>query len=96
MSANNGQLLTDTLSSYKVPDIYFALQEIQVHFLENSDNPQGLFNSKAIGELPFMYGIGAYFAILKAMKAFRPDLQLKLSAPITPEKVLLSLYENQP
>jgi xanthine dehydrogenase large subunit len=32
MSANNGQLLTDTLSSYKVPDIYFALQEIQVHF----------------------------------------------------------------
>jgi len=90
--ADNGQLLTDTLSTYKVPDIYFALQTISVHFLENSDNPPGLFDSKAIGEPPFMYGIGAYFAIWQAMKAFRPDLALKLSAPLTPEKVLLSLY----
>jgi len=90
--ADNGQLLTDTLSTYKVPDIYFAPQTISVHFLANSDNPQGLFDSKAIGEPPFMYGIGAYFAIWQAMKAFRPDLPLKLSAPLTPEKVLLSLY----
>ncbi|MEN8220985.1 MAG: hypothetical protein ABFS56_32460 [Pseudomonadota bacterium] len=36
--------------------------------------------------------MGAYFAIWQAMKAFRPDLPLKLSAPLTPEKVLLSLY----
>jgi xanthine dehydrogenase large subunit len=42
-----------------------------------------------------MYGIGVYFAILQAMKAFRPDLQMPFSAPLTPEKVLLSLYDNQ-
>ncbi|MEN8214812.1 MAG: molybdopterin cofactor-binding domain-containing protein [Pseudomonadota bacterium] len=92
--ANNGRLTSGTLSTYKVPDIYFAPQEIQVHFLENSENPQGIFNSKAIGEPPFIYGIGVYFAIWQAMKAFRPDLQMRFSAPMTPEKVLLSLYDN--
>lgn len=92
--AENGRLLTDTLTTYKVPDIYFAPRNLEVYFLENSENPRGIFNSKAIGEPPFMYGIGSYFAILAAMKAFRPDLKIKLSAPITPEKVLLALYEG--
>jgi len=92
MYADDGHLTSDTLSTYKVPDIHFAPQDIQVHFLENSDNPPGIFNSKAIGEPPFLYGIGAYFAILQAMKAFRSDLQIKIFAPLTPEKVLLSLY----
>lgn len=92
MHDGNGKLLTDTLSTYKVPDIHFALGEIAVHFLEDSENPPGIFQSKAVGEPPFMYGIGAYFALLKAMKAFRADLPVRFNAPYTPEKVLLSLY----
>ena len=92
--ADNGRLTSDTLSTYKIPDMYFAPQDIQIHFLENSENPQGLFNSKAIGEPPFVYGIGVYFAILQAMKAFRPDVHTTFSAPMTPEKVLLSLYDK--
>nr|VFK29207.1 MAG: xanthine dehydrogenase large subunit [Candidatus Kentron sp. MB] len=94
MHDGKGHLISDTLSGYKVPDIYFSPQEIQISFLENSDNPLGIFNSKAIGEPPLLYGIGAYFAILRAMKAFRPDWQVRFSAPITPEKVLFSLYED--
>jgi xanthine dehydrogenase large subunit len=94
MYTDNGHFTSDTLSTYKVPDIYFAPQDIEVSFLENAENPPGILNSKAIGEPPLMYGIGVYFAILQAMKAFRPDLPVRFSAPITPEKVLLSLYEN--
>lgn len=93
--ADNGRLTSDKMSTYKVPDIYFAPQEIEVHFLENSENPQGIFNSKAIGEPPLVYGIGVYFAILQGMKAFCPDLQMEFSAPLTPEKVLLSLYGSR-
>ncbi len=88
----SGRLLTDTLTTYKVPDIYFAPNEIQIRFLENAENPQGLLHSKAIGEPPFMYGIGAYFALVKAIKAFRPDAHVPFSAPLTPEKVLLALH----
>jgi len=50
--------------------------------------------SKAIGEPPFMYGIGAYFAIQDAIKEFNPDYKLKFDAPLSPEKVLLGLYNN--
>ena len=94
MHSKEGKLLSNSLSTYKVPDIYAAPKEIEVVFLENSENPYGPFNSKAIGEPPLMYGIGAYFAILNAMKAFRPDENFKIVAPITPERVLLSLYSK--
>ncbi len=87
-----GNLMSDTLSTYKIPDIYSSPRKIEVSFLQDSENPHGLFNSKAIGEPPFLYGIGAYFAILQAMKYFCPKMQVEFSAPITPEKVLLSLY----
>ncbi len=89
---DEGKLLTDALSTYKVPDVYFVPKEIKVHFLENVPNPFGPLNSKAVGEPPFMYGIGAYFALMNAMRAFKPDLEIKFSAPLTPEKVLLNLY----
>ena len=86
--SNEGKLLSNSLSTYKIPDIYAAPKEIEVHFLEDSENQYGPFNSKAIGEPPLMYGIGAYFAILNAMKAFRPEKEFEINAPITPEKVL--------
>jgi len=92
--SKEGKLLSNSLSTYKVPDIYAAPKEIEVIFLEDSENPYGPFHSKAIGEPPLMYGIGAYFAILNAMEAFRPNEDFEIAAPITPERVLLSLYSK--
>ncbi|VAX15154.1 Xanthine dehydrogenase, molybdenum binding subunit [hydrothermal vent metagenome] len=92
VQSKEGELKSNTLSTYKVPDIYSIPEDVTIEFLENSENRFGPFNSKAIGEPPFMYGIGVYFAILNAMRAFNPDLELFYNAPITPEKVLLALY----
>ena len=89
---DEGKLLTDALSTYKVPDIHAAPKEIKIHFLENTSNPFGPKNSKAIGEPPLMYGIGVYFALMNAMRAFRPEMELKFNSPLTPEKILLMLY----
>jgi xanthine dehydrogenase large subunit len=89
----HGKLLTDALSTYKVPDLHFT-PDVQVEFLEDSENPLGIFKSKAIGEPPLMYGIGGYFAIMNAIKEFRPNTEFDISAPITPEKVLLNLYSK--
>ncbi|MFA5830540.1 MAG: molybdopterin cofactor-binding domain-containing protein [Candidatus Paceibacterota bacterium] len=88
----NGKLLTKDLSSYKIPDIYSAPEEISIDFLKASDYATGPFNSKAIGEPPFMYGIAAYFSLLNAIKAFKPEAKAVFDAPLTPEKVFLSLY----
>ncbi len=89
-----GKLITDSLSTYKIPDVYGAPEKIEIHFLENAPNDFGPFKSKAVGEPPFMYGIGAFFAILKAMNVFRPGLEIKFIAPMTHERVLMTLYSE--
>jgi xanthine dehydrogenase large subunit len=93
--SEEGRLLTGTLSTYKVPDIYQTPKELEVHFLENTENPLGLFHSKAIGEPPLMYGIGVYYALLAAIQAFRPQADLPVVAPMTPERVLMTLYGDR-
>lgn len=89
-----GKLISDALSTYKVPDIHFVPKELIIHFLEDVPNPYGPLQSKAIGEPPFMYGIGGYFAIINAMKAYKPDKEIFYNAPITNEKVLMWLHSN--
>ena len=55
-------------------------------FLADAPQPVGILGAKTVGEPPLMYGIGAYFAILDALRAFRPDLPLFFQAPMTNEK----------
>ena len=91
---SDGRNLTDTLSTYKIPDI-LCTPEIEGHFLEDADNPNAVMRSKAIGKPPFMYGIGAYFALLDALRAFRPDREAFFHAPMTPERVLMFLHGDR-
>ena len=90
-----GKLQSNALSTYKVPDIYSVPGEIKVHFLKTKKDNLAIFRSKAVGEPPLMYGIGAFFAIRNAIKAFNPLADVKFSAPITPEKVLMSLHPKK-
>ena len=87
-----GLLISDSFGTYKVPDLRSVPDEIDLHFLEDADNPEAVMGSKAVGEPPFMYGIGAYFAIREAMRAFRPDKPLAITTPLTSEKILLFLH----
>jgi xanthine dehydrogenase large subunit len=87
-----GRLLSNALSTYKVPDIYAAPKELKVHFFQSEGSPLAILRSKAIGEPPLMYGLGAYFAVRNAIRAAKPGITFPFSAPITPEKVLLALY----
>jgi len=89
-----GKLMTNALSTYKVPDIYSVPKEIAIHFLETQKDNLAIFSSKAVGEPPLLYGIGAYFALRNAVNAFNPSADIPFDAPMTPEKVLISLYPN--
>lgn len=90
-----GRLLSNSLSTYKVPDIHFAPRSIQCIPLPTNGPELAVLRSKAIGEPPLMYGIAAYFAIQNAIKAFNPEYRLKFYAPLTPEQVLMQLYEGK-
>jgi len=89
----NGRLLSNALSTYKVPDVFSVPKIVEVVPLETQGNEMAILKSKAVGEPPLMYGIGTYFAIQEAVKAFNPQHELKFHSPFTPEKVLLGLYE---
>ena len=90
-----GHLLSHALATYKVPDVYFMPDDLQVEFLENADEPLGPYGNKAVGEPPLMYGIGVFFAIRNAMRAFKPDADLAFACPITPERVLMGLHAEE-
>jgi len=89
-----GKLLSNALSTYKIPDIYAVPKELKIEFLHTAKDNLAILKSKAVGEPPLMYGIGAFFAIRNAVLAFNPNSTIKYCAPITPEKVLMGLYNK--
>ena len=91
-----GRLLADSMTNYKVPDLFFAPKEIELRWLEKAEGGKGPFHSKAVGEPPFLYGIGGYFALLDALRAARPGLEIPYIAPLTSERLLMALHtENR-
>ena len=60
---DQGRLLTDSLTTYKIPDLHFAPGEVEVVFLENAANPRAILQSKAIGEPPFCLAIAVFCAL---------------------------------
>ncbi|MGH9946544.1 MAG: xanthine dehydrogenase molybdopterin binding subunit [Pyrinomonadaceae bacterium] len=91
---DKGKLRSNALSTYKVPDIYSVPKEIAILPLETTRENLAIFNSKAVGEPPLMYGIAAYFAIRDAVKAFT-ECSPPFDLPFTPEKVLTNLYSHE-
>jgi len=90
---DKGQLLSNSLSTYKIPDIYSVPKDVIIEPLETEGNDMAILKSKAVGEPPLMYGIGAYFAIENAVRAFNPNFNSTFDAPFTHEKILMGLYE---
>ena len=91
---DEGQLMSNTLSTYKIPDIYSVPKTVTIEPLDTEGSDMAILKSKAVGEPPLMYGIGAYFAIDNAIKSFNPNFKSTFDAPFTNEKVLMSLYAS--
>jgi len=88
--APDGRVLTGA-NAYKIPDLKSLAPHFAVTLLENSQNPNAVCNSKAVGEPPLIHGLGAYLAILDALRSVRRDKDLP-SLPLTPEKVFMYLH----
>jgi len=89
----DGKPLSDTLSTYKVPDVTFMPQDIDIEFLPPVENPSTPYNSKAVGEPPLQYGIAGYFAVLDAVRAAGADARAYYDLPFIPEKISAILAE---
>jgi xanthine dehydrogenase large subunit len=87
-----GKLISNSLSKYKVPDIYFVPENLNIEFLRNTKNKSGIMGSKAVGEPPLIYGISAYFAVLSAILDHSKS-KIKIKSPMTNERIFAYLHQ---
>ncbi|MEH6576785.1 MAG: xanthine dehydrogenase molybdopterin binding subunit [Amphritea sp.] len=92
---DQGRLLTSGPASYKIPAISDMPVDFRVRLVENRKNPEDtVFNSKAVGEPPFMLGISVFCAIKDAIASLADyKISPAIDAPATPERVLWAVEE---
>jgi xanthine dehydrogenase large subunit len=86
-----GKFLTHGPSTYKIPVAGDIPEHFKVTLFDGSNLKPTPFNSKAVGEPPLMLALSTFFALRDAVSA-SADHQtvVHMSAPATPEKILMS------
>lgn len=90
---SGGQLLSDSATTYKIPNVTDVPADFRVNFLERHDNPVNLCGSKAMGEPPLLLAVSVWAAVKQALGSLSPGRIPQLSLPATNEEVLLRLSE---
>lgn len=85
------RLLTHSPTTYKIPNVQDTPRDFRVEFIENLGNPRNVYGSKAVGEPPFLLGIGAWTAIKHALSHRARGRPVALTSPATAEEVLMEL-----
>ncbi|MDP2505896.1 MULTISPECIES: xanthine dehydrogenase molybdopterin binding subunit [unclassified Oceanobacter] len=86
---DDGRLLSNSPATYKIPAIGDTPPVFNVRLFEQANNEATVYNSKAVGEPPFMLAISVWSALRDAISSLS-DYQLSpdLDTPATPERVL--------
>ena len=85
-----GRLLSNNPATYKIPAISDTPCDFRVNLVPDDPNREHtIYNSKAVGEPPFMLGISVWSALKDAIASVA-DYQFSpaLDTPATPERVL--------
>ena len=89
---NNGNILTYSPSTYKIPVINDIPINFNTKIYKNPSNKENTVNkSKAVGEPPFLLALSAFFAIKNAISYTNKNSKINLLAPATPENILNSI-----
>ena len=89
--SDEGKLITDNVSGYKIPSCGDVPLDWDIELLNYKPTGEGLHNSKGIGEANTQLGLSAYFAIKEAMRAARSeakmDPQFHMNFPASVDRV---------
>ncbi len=88
-----GRLLSNNPATYKIPAINDAPEDFRVALVPDAPNREHtIYNSKAVGEPPFMLGMSVWSALKDAISSVA-DYQISpaLDTPATPERVLFAV-----
>ncbi|XP_057601489.1 aldehyde oxidase 1 isoform X2 [Hippopotamus amphibius kiboko] len=93
-----GVLYTRGPNQYKIPAICDIPMELHISLLPPSQNSNTLYSSKGLGESGIFLGCSVFFAIHDAVSAARQERglfgPLKLSSPLTPEKIRMACEDK--
>lgn len=86
---SQGQLISNGPANYKIPAISDTPPRFRVELFQRNNPEQTVFNSKAVGEPPFMLAISVWSALRDAIASLA-DYRISpdLDTPATPERVL--------
>jgi len=90
LATDDGHPVTVGPSTYKIPAIGDVPLDFRVELLPRAPQPGVIHGSKAVGEPPFMLGIGVVTALRHAVMSFGPG-EVELGLPATPEAILRSV-----
>jgi len=88
-----GRLLSNNPATYKIPAINDAPEDFRVALVPDAPNREHtIYNSKAVGEPPFMLGMSVWSALKDAIASIADyKVSPTLDTPATPERVLWSV-----
>ncbi|WP_299267094.1 xanthine dehydrogenase molybdopterin binding subunit [uncultured Psychrosphaera sp.] len=88
-----GRLLSNNPATYKIPAINDAPEDFRVALLPDAPNREHtIYNSKAVGEPPFMLGMSVWSALKDAIASVVDHkVSPALDTPATPERVLFAV-----
>ncbi len=88
-----GRLLSNSPTTYKIPNISDVPAVFNVRFLDNPNNDVSLYRSKAVGEPPLLLGLSVWLAVKDALRNAAGDAPASssLRIPATGEQILGAL-----
>ncbi|WP_221796700.1 xanthine dehydrogenase molybdopterin binding subunit [Oceanobacter mangrovi] len=92
----DGRLLSNNPATYKIPAIGDTPPVFNVELYEHANDEETVYNSKAVGEPPFMLAISVWSALRDAISSLSNySISPDLDAPATPERVLKAVMDVQ-
>ncbi|MEM6702762.1 MAG: xanthine dehydrogenase molybdopterin binding subunit [Acidobacteriota bacterium] len=85
---DDGRLLSDSPTTYKIPNVSDLPERLTVEFVNNRANWKNLRSTKAVGEPPLMLAVSVFTAVKDALRAVAPGEQVPLRLPATHEEIV--------
>ena len=84
-----GRVISNSPANYKIPTAFDVPKEFHVEIMETANSEDTVYQSKAVGEPPFMLGISVWCALRDACSSLANyEFNPPLDPPATPERVL--------
>jgi len=93
--AANGELLTHSPTTYKIPNIGDVPAIFNVSFLDNPNSDVSLYRSKAVGEPPLLLAASVFAAAKNALSYLSGKEIPQLNIPATGEQLLMLMTQYE-